>query len=708
MRGRIRFRANSVGFAALPLMALALAQPAIAEENADLDEDRSYAPSDIVVTGQKAGYVVDDGSTSTKTPTPLIDTPQAVSVVTRDQLDDQAVRQLGDALRYVAGISMETGEGHRDEVFIRGQETTADFFLNGLRDDAQYYRPLYNVERIEVLKGANALTFGRGGGGGIINRVSKVADPLEDFVRGSGSVGTFGQFSLATDINAGFGNGAAGRLNATYEEFDNHRDYYAGRFFGIAPTVSISPGDATVVTLGYSYDDDERVVDRGVPSLNGGPLTGFDRTFFGDPDFNFSTAQVHILRGRIDHQASDTLALNATVQFADYDKAYQNVVPGGTDGTTVSLSGYRDTTERRNWIGQANAIWEVATGTIDHMLLAGVEFSTQDTRNGRSVVQLAGPTGPVGSVSVALQRDLAIPAVSLAPVSRDRESSLESFSAYLQDQIELSDFLQVIAGVRFERFDLETVDLISGVRAARTDEKWSPRLGIVLKPQDNVSLYASYTRSFLPQAGDQFFVLTPTSATFSPEKFDNYEIGAKWAPRPDLLLTAAVFQLERSNTQAPDPNGTGLTVLTGKSRTRGLEVQLGGNISDNWHVNAGYTYLDGEIRSDTSAAPAGRRLQQLPKHHIAAWSRYDLTEQFGLGAGLVHSSSQFTSFSNAVTLPAYTRVDLAAYFTPSERISFQMNVENLFDEDYYPSAHGDNNIQPAAPLSASVSATVSF
>ena len=678
--------------------------PAFASE--ELDEDRTYAPSDIIVTGQVSGYGIDDGSTSTKTPTPLIDTPQAVTVVTRDQLDDQAVRQLGDALRYVAGISMESGEGHRDEVFIRGQETTADFFLNGLRDDAQYYRPLYNVERIEVLKGANALTFGRGGGGGVINRVSKVADPLETFVRASGTVGSFGQFALSGDVNAPFGEAAAGRINATYEEFDNHRDYYEGRFIGVAPTLSFRPGDSTLITLGYSYDDDERVVDRGVPSLNGAPLTGYDKTFFGDPDFNFATAQVHILRGRIDHQATDSLALNATVQFADYDKAYQNVVPSSTDGTSVTLGGYRDTTTRENWIGQANAIWEVGTGPLQHMLLAGVEISHQDTRNGRQNIQFAGDTGPLGSVTVALQRDLALPPVSLAPVSRDRTSALDTFSAYLQDQIEIGEFVQLIGGIRFERFDLETRDIIADRPAGRVDEKWSPRLGIVLKPQENLSLYASYTRSFLPQAGDQFYLLSPTSASFAPEKFDNYEIGAKWAPRADLLLTAAVFQLDRSNTQAPDPAGTGLTVLTGESRTRGVELQLGGNISDRWHVNAGYTYLDGEIRSDTDAAPAGRRLQQLPKHHFAAWSRYDFTDQFGFGAGLVHSSSQFASFTNAVTLPSYTRVDLAAYFTPSERLSFQVNVENLFDEDYYPSAHGDNNIQPAAPLAASVTATV--
>ena len=687
-------QASIFALAALPNAALA--------DEADDPGERSYAPADIIVTGEWQGYVADDGSTAMKTPTPLVDVPQAVTVVTRDQLDDQNVRHLGEALRYVAGISMETGEGHRDEVFIRGQETTADFFLNGLRDDAQYYRSLYNVERIEVLKGANALTFGRGGGGGVINRVTKTADPLEAFARGNGTVDTWGAFALSADLNQPVAANGAVRLNATYEEFDNHRDFYEGRFIGVAPTASFGLGEATRLTLGYSYDDDRRLTDRGVPSLNGRPLMGFDRTLFGDPDFNRARSKAHIARFRIDHEASDNLSLNFTGQYANYDKAYQNVVPGSTDGTTVSLGGYRDTTQRENLIGQGNLVWQVDTGSIGHTVLAGFELSRQDTQNARQGITFA------GSNVVPLQRVLDIPTVSLTPTSRSRDSQLTVISAYLQDQVEIGEFVQLVGGVRFESFDLETVDLISGTPGGRKDEKWSPRLGIVLKPQQNLSVYASYTKSFLPQAGDQFLILSPGDERFAPEEFDNYEIGVKWAPRADVLFNAALFQLERSNTQAPDPDGLGFTVLTGKSRVRGFEASVFGNLTDRWHANIGYTYLDGEILSDTDAAPAGTTLQQVPKHHVAAWTRYDLTDMFALGGGIVHSSKQFASFTNNVVLPSYTRVDAAAYFTPSDRLSLQVNVENLFDEDYYPSAHGDNNIQPAKPLTVSVGATVSF
>jgi catecholate siderophore receptor len=173
-------------------------------------------------------------------------------------------------------------------------------------------------------------------------------------------------------------------------------------------------------------------------------------------------------------------------------------------------------------------------------------------------------------------------------------------------------------------------------------------------------------------------------------------------------VTGAVFQLERSNSPAPSPADPTLTILTGKSRTQGAELQVTGNITRDWHANIGYTYLDGEIRSQVGGTPAGTRLAQLPEHQVAAWTRYDVTERFALGAGLIHSSEQFASLSNAVTLPAYTRVDLGAYFDISDNLSLQANIENLFDEDYYPSAHGDNNIQPARPLNATFTIRAEF
>jgi catecholate siderophore receptor len=679
---RFTLLATGAAFCAVPAMA------------AD-DTQRDYLAADIVVTGERDGYAAEDGSSATKTPTPLIDVPQAVTVITADQIEDQNVRQLGDALRFVPGVSLGTGEGHRDQVLLRGQSTTADFFVDGQRDDAQYYRPLYNVERIEVLKGSNALIFGRGGGGGAINRVMKTADTMAQFVSGAASVDTFGAFSVQTDVNQPLADNVALRINGTYEELDNHRALFDGRFFGISPTLTAELGPDTRLTASYTYDDDSRLTDRGVPSLNGRPIEGYDRAFFGSPTFNHSESQAHIARARIDHQFNDAVSVNATLQYADYDKYYGNILPGAATATTVSISGYESANTRENLMGQANLVAEFATGPVNHTLLAGVEAMTQDSTGLRNDVRFGGASSAVVSLAA-----FAVPAFTLVPNSQS-DSSLDTLSAYIQEQIDFGP-VQLVAGLRYDRFDLESLNVRNGFAGSRVDEKWSPRLGLIVKPLEEVSLYASYATTFLPQSGDQFNVLSPVTELLVPEKFENRELGIKWAVTPRLFATAALFRLNRSNTQSPDPVNSGQVLLTGETRVEGLELSLAGELTEDLQLSLGYSLLDGEIRSTTTAAPAGRTLQQLPRHQVSGWARYQVTESFGIGLGVVHQSRQFTTVSNAVILPSYTRADAGLFYDISENASLQLNVENLFDANYYPSSHTDNNIQPGEPVNATL------
>lgn len=677
----------------------ALSTAAFAE---DTQPAREYLPADIVVTGERVdGYLTGDGSTATKTPTPVIDVPQTIAFLTEDQLEDQGVTQLNEALRYVPGVSLETGEGHRDQVFIRGQSSTADFYLDGLRDDAQYYRSLYNVERIEVIKGANALIFGRGGGGGVINRVTKRADLTRTITAFDAAVDSFGAFGVTADLNQPLSDSVAGRVAATYEEFDSHRDFYEGRFFGIAPSVTIALGDRTTLVAQYNYDDDKRLTDRGIPSLDDGdantvdgPLEGYDRTLFGSGDFNWSDSQTHIARLRLEHEFSDTLSANVTGQFADYNKYYANIVPGSSDGTVVDLSGYTSGTDRQNWIGQANLVWDADFGGVGNTLLAGVEFGDQSTVADRyNVVFASSP------LDIPLERVLAVPDVTVGSLSRASTSDLTTFSAYVQDQLDFG-MVQIIGGLRFDRFDLSSTDLVTLQTNSRVDEKVSPRVGAIFKPQDSLSLYASYSTTFLPQSGDQFTTLSSGNAVLDPEKFENYEVGVKYAIAPKLFATAAVFRLDRTNTTAPSPANDGTVVQTGSSRVDGIELSLAGEITGAWQANLGYTYLDGEISSQTTSAPEGQRLPQVPEHQFSLWNRFDLSEKLGLGLGLIYQDEQFASISNKVAMPDYFRVDAAAYYQIDDTASVQINIENLFDEGFYAAAHGDNNIQPGKPFTA--------
>ena len=687
--------------------AILSAPAARADEAEDAAAEAESARAPIIVTGHHDGYATRDGSTATKTPTEWIDVPQAATVITRNRIDDQAIQQLGEALRYVPGVTLGTGEGHRDQITLRGQSTTADFFVDGLRDDAQYYRPLYNIERIEVLKGANALIFGRGGGGGVVNRVTRKANPANAFIHGTASLDTHGAFALTTDLNQPLGAGAAARFDAIYEEFDNHRDVFEGRFFGISPSLTATLGPDTTLAAQYTYDDDKRVTDRGVPSRGGRPVRGFDEVFFGSPELNRNSNKAHTLRARLDHQLGEGLTFNLSGQFADFDKFYGNAYPRapvavGATATTIELEGYADGTERQSWIGQGNLVWTGSTGPIGHTVLVGFEAADQDTDNDRRNVLFAGGTSRGLRVTVPLARRIVVPATSLTPFVTNRQSRLKVLSGYIQDQLELGEHIQIVAGLRYDDFDIRTVNLVNGFAAARSDGKWSPRLGAILKPQSNISIYASYAKSFLPQSGDQFAVLDATTARLAPERFENLEAGVKWDVTPELAFTAAVFQLDRDNTRATDPV-TGTAVQTGSTRTKGFEAQLVGQITPQWQASLGYAHQTGEIRSTTTAAPAGRKLAQLPRDQVSIWSRYDVTPAIGIGAGMVHQARQFATISNAVVLPAFTRFDAALFWDVSERLGLQLNVENLFDTKYYPSAHSDNNIAPGMPITARVS-----
>ena len=685
-------------FASLLLAGTTLA-PAGAFAGEMILADAGLADPVIVVTGTADGYRPVDAN-AVKTPTPLVDVPQTITVLTREQLDDQGITQLGDALRYVPGVVLGQGEGHRDQITLRGQNTTADFYLDGLRDDTQYYRSLYNIERVEVLKGANALLFGRGGGGGVINRVSKTPDLDRAKGQATANVDSFGAFALAADWNQPFTATVGGRLNATYEEFDNHRQEFEGRFIGVNPTLAFEPGDATRVELAYNYDDDRRTTDRGVPSRSGRPLTGFDNTFFGRVDLNLATVKAHIVQARIDHDLAENLSFNVLGQYSNTDKLYGNVFASGpvTAANTVALSGYESGTLRDSWVGQANLVWTGQTGSIGHTLLAGVEAADQDTQSTRR---------STNSATAALAERIVMPAFTYGALTNNARTDVRTLSAYVQDQVELASFLQVVAGVRFDEFRISGRNAINGVAAGRTDKRWSPRFGVVIKPQPAMSVYGSFTRSFLPQSGDQFGALDPTQATLAPEQFENLEAGVKWDINPNLAFTAAAYRLERDNSRFNNPV-TGLPELSGKTRTKGVELQLAGRVMPDFQVSVGYTLQDGEVRSSTTAAPAGRKLSQLPRHQFAAWTRYDLTSQIGLGLGVTHQSASFATISNSVTLPAFTRVDAAVFYDISDRFSIQLNVENLTDTDYFPAAHTDNNISTGEPLNARISIKAKF
>jgi catecholate siderophore receptor len=682
------------------------ATPVRAETDAEADVQ---VLEGVVVTGRREGYGVPSTTTATRTETALKETPQSVTVVTDELIDDQAMQGMADVLRYVPGATMAQGEGHRDAPVLRGNASTADFFVDGVRDDVQYFRDLYNLDRVEVLKGPNAMIFGRGGGGGVINRVTKRAHggPSAELRL---EAGAYAHARLTGDLNLQLAPSVYGRLNALYQRSDSFRDQVELERWGVNPTLTIQPSERLAVRLGYERFEDDRTVDRGVPAFRGRPATPSRSTFFGDPGQSYSTATVDFASAAIDYALTPTLTLRNRTVVAGYDKFYQNVYPGAVNaaGDRVSILAYNNLTRRENLFNQTDLIFQLDAGGLQHTLLAGVEFGRQDTENVRV-------TGFFNNTATSILVPFARPTLSGTPVTfrpapGDANHSTEAAvaAAYLQDQLRLTDRLQLIAGLRFDRFDLDSRDNRTGADLSRTDELVSPRVGIVYEPVEPLSLYASYSVSHLPASGDQFSSLSPGTATLEPEEFENLEVGAKWALRDGLMLTAAVYRLDRTNTTARDPAAPERLVQTGSQRTTGFELELVGRLASAWQVQGGYAFQDAEITSATTAAPAGRKVPLSPRHAFSLWNKVELTPAWSAGLGVVWQDEAFASISNAVAMPSFTRVDAALFYRLSDRVQVQLNAENLLDETYFPTAHSDNNITPGGPRSLRVALTTRF
>ena len=666
---------------------------------AEAAADASGAGADqreIVVTGQRVEYGVRFTSTATKTNTKVLDIPQALSVISSKQIEDQQLRSVADLINFVPGASYGSGEGNRDQIVLRGNSSTADFFVDGVRDDVQYFRDFYNVDRVEVLKGPNAMIFGRGGGGGIVNRVLKrpSLNPYRGLIA---SADGWGDRRFTADLDQPLSGNVGFRLNGMFEDGDSFRHDVDLKRYGINPTAAVLVGPDTRIDIGYEYFHDRRTADRGVPADGDEPIRGFTRTFFGDPRDSYAKANVNLATLAIEHRFAEGLTLRSRTLLGDYDKFYQNIFPSSFDAATglVTLGAYNNRNDRKNVFNQTDLIWENRLAGMDQTLLFGFEIGREKSRNFRQTGTIVGGnTTPITDPTVDVD-------VIFAPAASDANNRVKATvaAAYIQDQIRPTSWLEIVAGLRFDSFKLTVDDLraIGGGQFGRRDNLWSPRLGVIVKPRDNLSLYASYSRSFLPQSGDQFSGLTSITEGLKPERFDNYELGAKWEVLDGLLATAAIYQLERTNTRATDPLDPSRVVLTGEQRSRGIELGLERSITSRWLVSAGYSLQKAEISETTAAAPKGREVPLVPRHSFSLWNRYDFTRGIGVGLGVIARSKAYASISNAVKLPGFARVDAALFYTLPRGMEAQINLENLLGAHYFPTSNGDNNIAPGEP-----------
>ena len=659
----------------------------------------------------KGNVLQKDQVNSLQPPMPVLDVPQSVSIITVEDIKNQGFRQIGDLIRYTPGVNTSQGEGHRDAVVFRGVRSTADFYQDGVRDDVQYYRSLYNVEQVEILKGANALLFGRGGTGGLINRVSKTAKIGETFGGLDSGVDTFGGADVSLDGNIEVSDTIAFRINFHADSLANHRDMFDGDRVGVNPTMRFEINPSTTLDLSYEYADHERFIDRGIPTddVSGGtnlPIDALNKFVIGTSDLNKTTLEANILKGNLVHNYSDTGKLNFSVTANDFNKMYKNLYASDYAAGIVTLDGYADVTLRETLSISLSNVNEFDRGTL------AVGIDILDTENNNFRYNTFWSTTKDDNETFALTSSTARPlnfnvdadgnltyVDYTSDLNNKSDTDIEVTSLYLTGNIDLSDQWKMILGARYDDVSIsiksygittpssganEGKGAVNGtnVTKSRDDSTVSPRFGVIYKPQDNMSLYLSYSESFIPRSGEQYKSFGTSGERFDPDVFENTEVGFKYDTDSGLSLALSYFDMEQTKAAEDGTGGTETRALA----IDGFEITLNGDIDERNAIRFGLASVDA-VRNTS-----GDKAKEVPELTYSLWYTHQANDIFSISLGATYQDESIINSASGPKLPDYTRLDMAMAITPNDNDVVRINIENLGDETYYPHSHSNHQV----------------
>ncbi|MBC1220820.1 TonB-dependent siderophore receptor [Nostoc sp. UCD121] len=684
------------------------AQPQPEKPASETPQEQPAAQQDdqieLVVTGEEDGYRVQETTTGTKTDTPLRDIPQSIQVVPQQVLRDQQVTRLDDALRNVPGVNQNFNFGPFTFYSIRGFDATETNLLrDGLIDTlAGQVSELSSIERVEVLKGPASVLFGLGNPGGSINLISK--RPLsEPFYTIDATIGSYSFYRGAVDLSGALNDSKTVlyRLNLAYRNSGSSVDFFDGESLNISPVISVAIGEKTNLSLEAEYIKTSDRYASGVPvigSLLPNPNGKVSRNLNLIEPSDKIEQTITRLGYRIDHKFNENWSLNNAFSFAFRDLDQRRTDSRGLepDNRTWLRSFSESSSENRNYAMSTNLIGKFATGSIQHQLLFGFDLNRFDNFN--PVI----PSFEAASIDI-FNPVYGNPRGANIISSEGFRQQTNSLGIYLQDQVALTDNLKVLLGGRFDVIDRKYEDLVSNTESSGTDSAFSPRFGIVYQPIPAISLYTSYTSSFTPPGGSYFFGV---DSSFKPERGNQYEAGVKADLNDRLSATLALFDLTRTNVTTEDPNRPNFSIQVGEQNSRGVELNLAGEILPGWNIFAGYAYIDARITKDNTLTP-GNRLSNSANNSFNLWTSYEIQKGNlqGLGAGIgLFFVGDRANFGNTYTVPSYLRTD-AAIFYNRDRFRVALNFKNLFDIDYFESSLG-NRVYYGQPFT--VQGTVSW
>ncbi|MBW6531345.1 TonB-dependent siderophore receptor [Sphingomonas sp. RRHST34] len=649
---------------------------------------------DVVVTGKRDGYGRAD-TAAAKTVAPLRDLPQSVAVITAAVLRDQRALSLQDALKNVPGVGFSTGDGQRDQVTIRGFSAIADQYVNGFRDDALYFRDLSNTERVEVIKGPAAVLYGRGSSGGLINRVLKRPDV--DVTSATLTGGSFGHRRAEWDLGRYIAASAVGlRLTGAYEDSDSYREQQFLRRVALAPSLLVQGGSTSLYAVA-DYVRDRRLMDMGIPALNGRPVDVPARSYYGAAnarDADSTQSQVLSQTAVVEHVVTDELRFRDGFRHYDYTLERHGTLPDAVDpGTlTVTLRHNRIGRREEGWSNQAEVTQTLALAGTQHQLLYGYEAARQLKDASTYAHRVVARTALFDPVLPVMDN------ASFTALSARTSTTLETQALYLQDLADLGHGVKALIGARHDWFTQRTRQLLPGQpNLARLDRTWSPRAGLVLQPDPAQSYHVAWSRSFQPSA--ETFALAANNAELAPEQTVNREVGAKYTLLGGrLALQTAGFILRRTGIKGADPAEPITLLPIGTQRTRGLELSGQLDLPAGLHAIAGYSYLDARVTASANPAFVGKRATITPRHAANVFVTGSVADWFGVGGGLNYVGDRWAAPANTTVLPHYVTADVTAWcrIGPAR---VQLNGYNLGDTRYIVAGHGTSPLLnlPGAP-----------
>lgn len=669
------------------------------------------AEVEITVTANRGdeGYNPSNSTTATKTDTLLRDIPQSIQVIPKEVLEDRNVTELGDALETAGSVVQAGGRGASvfgPNFLIRGFSVSDGIFRDGVSSFSLSPLTTNDIERVEVLKGPASILFGQGEPGGIINLVSK--RPLDEpFYELSGTIGSFDTYRGAIDLSGPLNKSKSVkyRLNFSYENFGSFRDFVDGERLIISPIVTWEIGPNTSLDIFGQYAYNRETIDDGIPALGNG-IVDVPRSRFLNEDFGEFSQDEFKLGYRFKHDFNEDWSVRHTLQYLQYQP--ERFVPfldsfDEVTGELQRLEYFAGGTYRRLFTN-AEVTGRFKTGSIKHQILAGVEYRHDAETPEFQFDNLYTPINVFNPVYTGVPYEIA--------PTFFRDDNVDTISVYLQDQIEIIPQLQLLAGIRYDYFDqFRTVRNLGTPREEfeQGDGALTPRLGVVFKPIEPISLYASYTNSFNPSFGTS---RNSDDSTFDPETGRQLEVGIKADLTERLSFNLAAFDIRKQNVTTPDPNNPTFSLQTGEVASRGIELNLGGEILPGWKLTGAYTYLDAFVSKDNTDI-VGNKLANVPENQFSLWTTYEIQqgnlEGLGAGLGLFYVDARQGDLDNTFTLPSYFRTD-AALFYKRDNWRVQVNFENLFNTEYFTSTNFGSRlgINPGEPFSVSASFTISF